>query len=474
VALCEARHAAVADDERPAEAAAVARELHAVALHARVTDQARRGNRHSMRAARRRLADARRSLVRMQLAIHEPTDALAAHARGEDTKPRLHEGRHEGRYEARAARAAELRDEPVRARVRPQNRAVEVHGRAAAGLKQRLRRQRGKRLHAEREREPAHAHTSWCRLLCERATAHSAQALVKSMPPASSYGHTRRAHRASGAGASSAVTCVSSARFFTSPHDSPSGVSQGHTTPHWLGCSARGPDTLRVFSNWLMMRVTMPTAPMNESRESTCTIRSNSCQPATISSAPGSVHDCFWRYVQTGGTTALADTRSCMTRPQPSNLHTRVLHDIYSAAKRACVAPLRSMRKRLMFQQPVLSAVSIALVMMSLRRWAAASNVAARPAFDNVFFASVSSSPDIFLKRSSKSSASWPPAARSRCDVQEVDANRDRMLAWHPQLIQCGGFQHEQLQACKGTHKDEADKRTGQVEALVAVVVPIF
>jgi hypothetical protein len=63
------------------------------------------------------------------------------------------------------------------------------------------------------------------------------------------------------------VTCVTSARFFTRPHASPctsancmyvawrllnprtSGVSDGHNMPHWLGCRARGPDTLRVFSN---------------------------------------------------------------------------------------------------------------------------------------------------------------------------------------------------------------------------------
>lgn len=40
--------------------------------------------------------------------------------------------------------------------------------------------------------------------------------------------------------------------------------------PHWEGCSARGPDTLRVFSNWEVMRVIMPTALMNDRRESTC------------------------------------------------------------------------------------------------------------------------------------------------------------------------------------------------------------
>ena len=50
----------------------------------------------------------------------------------------------------------------------------------------------------------------------------------------------------------------------------PSGVSDGHSMPHWLGCSARGPETLRVFSNWLVMRVIMPRAEMKDSRDSTC------------------------------------------------------------------------------------------------------------------------------------------------------------------------------------------------------------
>mmetsp|Transcript_10383 Transcript_10383/g.31243 ORF Transcript_10383/g.31243 Transcript_10383/m.31243 type:complete len:207 (+) Transcript_10383:1784-2404(+) len=68
----------------------------------------------------------------------------------------------------------------------------------------------------------------------------------------------------------SVVTCVMSARFFTRPHDSPSGVSAGHSMPHWLGCSARGPDTFRVFSNWLVMRVIMPIDAMNDRRDRTC------------------------------------------------------------------------------------------------------------------------------------------------------------------------------------------------------------
>lgn len=39
--------------------------------------------------------------------------------------------------------------------------------------------------------------------------------------------------------------------FFTSPQDSPSGVSLGHSMPHVEGCSVRGPLTLRLFSKWL-------------------------------------------------------------------------------------------------------------------------------------------------------------------------------------------------------------------------------
>mmetsp|Transcript_30988 Transcript_30988/g.79051 ORF Transcript_30988/g.79051 Transcript_30988/m.79051 type:complete len:207 (-) Transcript_30988:1260-1880(-) len=76
--------------------------------------------------------------------------------------------------------------------------------------------------------------------------------------------------RARGASSSSVVTCVMSARFLTRPQLSPSGVSAGHSMPHWLGCSARGPDTLRVFSNCDVMRVIMPMAAMNDRRDSTC------------------------------------------------------------------------------------------------------------------------------------------------------------------------------------------------------------
>ena len=39
--------------------------------------------------------------------------------------------------------------------------------------------------------------------------------------------------------------------------------------PHWLGCNARGPLTLRVFSNWDEIRVIMPRADMKLSRLST-------------------------------------------------------------------------------------------------------------------------------------------------------------------------------------------------------------
>lgn len=44
----------------------------------------------------------------------------------------------------------------------------------------------------------------------------------------------------------STVTAVISARFLTRPQDSPSGVSAGHSTPHWLGCRLRGPLTCSV------------------------------------------------------------------------------------------------------------------------------------------------------------------------------------------------------------------------------------
>ncbi len=60
----------------------------------------------------------------------------------------------------------------------------------------------------------------------------------------------------------SVVTCVSSAKFFTSPQLSPSGVSEGQSIPHCEGCSDRGPEILRVFSNWEVILVIMPRAAM--------------------------------------------------------------------------------------------------------------------------------------------------------------------------------------------------------------------
>jgi hypothetical protein len=76
--------------------------------------------------------------------------------------------------------------------------------------------------------------------------------------------------RMMGPSSMSVVMCVIRARFFTSPHASPSGVSLGQSMPHWLGCSARGPLTLRVFSNCDEMRVIMPSAEMNDNRLRTC------------------------------------------------------------------------------------------------------------------------------------------------------------------------------------------------------------
>ena len=77
---------------------------------------------------------------------------------------------------------------------------------------------------------------------------------------------------AMGRGSSSVVICVISARFFTSPHDSPSGVSAGHSMPHCDGCRARGPLTFRLFSNCDMIRVIMPNAEMNDNRDKTWVI----------------------------------------------------------------------------------------------------------------------------------------------------------------------------------------------------------
>ena len=52
-----------------------------------------------------------------------------------------------------------------------------------------------------------------------------------------------KARRVRGPSSSSVVTCVMRARFFTRPQLSPSGVSAGHSMPHWLGCRALGPLT---------------------------------------------------------------------------------------------------------------------------------------------------------------------------------------------------------------------------------------
>mmetsp|Transcript_33124 Transcript_33124/g.78562 ORF Transcript_33124/g.78562 Transcript_33124/m.78562 type:complete len:283 (+) Transcript_33124:1479-2327(+) len=79
-----------------------------------------------------------------------------------------------------------------------------------------------------------------------------------------------KASCAIGPSSSSVVMCVISARFLTSPQASPSGVSAGHSMPHWLGCRARGPLTLRVFSNCEVILVIMPSALMNDRRDNTC------------------------------------------------------------------------------------------------------------------------------------------------------------------------------------------------------------
>lgn len=64
----------------------------------------------------------------------------------------------------------------------------------------------------------------------------------------------------SGSSSTSVVICVISAKFFTNPQASPSGVSLGQSIPHWLGCSALGPLTFLVFSNCEEMRVIIPSA----------------------------------------------------------------------------------------------------------------------------------------------------------------------------------------------------------------------
>mmetsp|Transcript_21416 Transcript_21416/g.68394 ORF Transcript_21416/g.68394 Transcript_21416/m.68394 type:complete len:360 (+) Transcript_21416:50-1129(+) len=92
----------------------------------------------------------------------------------------------------------------------------------------------------------------------------SAQSKCKSSTP------RLKQRRRIGSSSSSVVTWAERARFLTSPHASPSGVSDGQSMPHCEGCSERGPDTFRVFSNCDMMRVIMPSAEMKERRESTC------------------------------------------------------------------------------------------------------------------------------------------------------------------------------------------------------------
>ena len=54
------------------------------------------------------------------------------------------------------------------------------------------------------------------------------------------------------------VTWANNAKFFTNPHEDPSGVSLGHIMPHWEGCSDLGPLIFRVFSNWELIRVIIP------------------------------------------------------------------------------------------------------------------------------------------------------------------------------------------------------------------------
>ena len=79
-----------------------------------------------------------------------------------------------------------------------------------------------------------------------------------------------------GSSSCSVVMWVISARFFTSPHPSPSGVSEGHTIPHWEGWRERGPLTFLVFSNWLDKRVIIPRTEMKERRERTCVMPARS------------------------------------------------------------------------------------------------------------------------------------------------------------------------------------------------------
>ena len=50
---------------------------------------------------------------------------------------------------------------------------------------------------------------------------------------------------------------------------SPSGVSEGHSMPHWDGWRDRGPLTFLVFSNWEEILVIMPKADIYDKRDST-------------------------------------------------------------------------------------------------------------------------------------------------------------------------------------------------------------
>ena len=66
------------------------------------------------------------------------------------------------------------------------------------------------------------------------------------------------------------VMFVSSAMFLTSPTDAPSGVSDGHTTPHCVGCSLRGCTSLPVFSMGVLMRRRCESVATYVMRLSTC------------------------------------------------------------------------------------------------------------------------------------------------------------------------------------------------------------
>ncbi len=58
-------------------------------------------------------------------------------------------------------------------------------------------------------------------------------------------------------------------------HRSPSpNAPLGHSMPHCEGCSERGPETLRVFSNCDVMRVIMPMVAINDKRDSTVKVTS--------------------------------------------------------------------------------------------------------------------------------------------------------------------------------------------------------